>query len=79
MAKQLLNSEWWARGYKRLPVSDDPIQTKETLRRSPWLVDSPLVLYETYEECAGQCDPKSETPIQVTVSIIGTQKRVTLD
>lgn len=79
MSRTLINSTWWVKGHKTFQKTDDPIQTQSIQRRAPWLVDSPVVAYESYEECAGNCDPKTETPIEVLISIVGTRKKITVD
>lgn len=79
MARQLLNSTWYVAAHKNKSSEDDPLKAKELDRRMPWLVKSPTLFYESYEECAGNVDLKTEQVVEVTVSIVGTRKKVTVD
>jgi len=45
----------------------------------PWLAGSPAMFYESYEECAGNIDPATEQVVEVTVSVVGTRRKVTID
>lgn len=79
MAKQLLNSTWYVAAHKNKASSDDPIHSKDLDRRMPWLIESPSLFYESYEECAGNLKPDTEQVVEVTVAVVGTRKKLTVD
>jgi len=79
MARQLLNSTWFVPARKNKPSAESPLQGKNLDRTMPWLVNSPVQFYESYEECAGNIDPAIETVVEVTVSIVGTRRKLTVD
>jgi len=79
MAKQLLNSTWYVAAHKNKASAESPVQGKNQDRLMPWLVKSPALFYESYEECAGNINPDTEQVVEVTVSIVGTRKKLTVD
>ena len=79
MARQLLNSTWYVAAKKNKASADSPVQGQKQDRLMPWLVDSPTLFYESYEECAGNLKPDTEQVVEVTVSIVGTRKKLTVD
>jgi len=79
MARQLLNSTWYVAAKKNKASADSPVQGQKQDRLMPWLVESPTLFYESYEECAGNLNPAIEQVVEVTVSIVGTRKKLTVD
>lgn len=79
MSRQLLNSTWFVAAHKNEPKTDSPLKTREQARLMPWLAGSPAMFYESYEECAGNIDPATEQVVEVTVSVVGTRRKVTID
>lgn len=79
MSRQLLNSTWYVAAHKNKSSETDPLKSKELDRRMPWLAKSPTLFYESYEECAGNIDPDTEQVVEVTVSVVGTRRKLTVD